>query len=423
VGWVVARSAGFKACWRDPAGKERSKTFKTEDEAYKHLGKVEGAMKRGSYVDPAVRKVLLRDHAARWLKGRDLEARTNERTMSLLRTHVIPKWGAWPVGDIDHMEIQTWVVELGRKLAPATVAKCHGLLSMMLVAAVRSRIIDVNPADGVRLPKARNGKRAVALTRAEVFGRIIPAINGIHGRIPVWLAAGTGLRWGECAGLAWGAVDLENGLLHIAQVAVETPKHVTLRPYPKSAAGVRSVPMGTGLSAILREHRDLVGDVPASALMVNTRTGAPARRANFRKRIWRPALVRAGLLGEVSEADGGKWRGAWTDGDGRAWEAEFDTEVHAVAQVASRAAGGPRFHDLRHSYATWLVSDGVAINDVQRAMGHSLASTTLDLYTHTPAGYEERIRRAVEGGSAANLLPGEGEEGEDEGGAGVPARV
>ncbi|MEV4413829.1 tyrosine-type recombinase/integrase [Catellatospora sp. NPDC049609] len=41
--------------------------------------------------------------------------------------------------------------------------------------------------------------------------------------------------------------------------------------------------------------------------------------------------------------------------------------------VARHAAGGLRFHDLRHSYATWLISSGVPVNDVQRVMGHEQA--------------------------------------------------
>lgn len=291
---------------------------------------------------------------------------------------------------------------------------------MMLAAAVRSRIIDVNPAEGVRLPKSHNTKRAMALTRDEVFGRIIPAIGSIDGRIPVWLAAGTGLRWGECAGLAWSAVDLDRGLLHVSQVAVETPRRVTLRPYPKSAAGVRAVPMGAGLSAILREYREMLS-AQDKALVVANRNGGPMRRANFRKRVWRPALVRAGLLGSITETDGGAWRATWLDANGDEDQGEFTTRDAAVECVALRFVGGPRFHDLRHSYATWLVSDGAAINDVQRAMGHSLASTTLDLYTHTPSGYEDRIRRAVEGGSAANLLPDEDADPDEEGDTGVLA--
>ena len=53
----------------------------------------------------------------------------------------------------------------------------------------------------------------------------------------------------------------------------------------------------------------------------------------------------------------------------------------AVNRVARHQAGGLRYHDLRHSYATWLVDDGVPPNMVQRVMGHERSSTTLDLYT------------------------------------------
>jgi integrase len=56
-------------------------------------------------------------------------------------------------------------------------------------------------------------------------------------------------------------------------------------------------------------------------------------------------------------------------------------EAKAVGEVSRRQAGGMRFHDLRHSYATWLVDDGVPVNMVQRVLGHEKSSTTLDLYT------------------------------------------
>lgn len=59
--------------------------------------------------------------------------------------------------------------------------------------------------------------------------------------------------------------------------------------------------------------------------------------------------------------------------------------------VAAKAVGGMPFHDLRHAYAIWLVTDGVPINLVQRVMGHEQASTTLNRYSHTPADYAARI--------------------------------
>ncbi|MEH1167852.1 tyrosine-type recombinase/integrase [Micromonospora sp. CPCC 205539] len=63
-----------------------------------------------------------------------------------------------------------------------------------------------------------------------------------------------------------------------------------------------------------------------------------------------------------------------------------------------------RFHDLRHAYAKWLVTDGVPINLAQRVMGHEQASTTLNRYTHTPDDYAARVLEAFDD-SAASLLP------------------
>lgn len=85
------------------------------------------------------------------------------------------------------------------------------------------------------------------------------------------------------------------------------------------------------------------------------------------------------------------------------WDKEFTTERNAVEYVAEHAHGGMRFHDLRHSYATWLVSDGVPINLVQKVMGHEQASTTLNRYTHALDDGGARVRAAFDDPAASSL--------------------
>nr|WP_076469193.1 tyrosine-type recombinase/integrase [Micromonospora avicenniae] len=84
--------------------------------------------------------------------------------------------------------------------------------------------------------------------------------------------------------------------------------------------------------------------------------------------------------------------------------------------------GGRRdaFHDLRHAYATWLVTDRVPINLVQRVMGHEQASTTFNRYTHTPDDYAARVLNAFtlpadDLLTPARETPSEGSLDEDEG--------
>ncbi|WP_371821580.1 tyrosine-type recombinase/integrase [Catellatospora sp. IY07-71] len=114
----------------------------------------------------------------------------------------------------------------------------------------------------------------------------------------------------------------------------------------------------------------------------------------FRSRVWRPALAEAGLLGSIEEIGPGKLRASWVDAAGIERSTDTGTRAEAVALVATNAAGGLRFHDLRHSYATWLISSGVPVNDVQRVMGHEQASTRLNRYTHHSGEHDGRVRDA-----------------------------
>jgi integrase len=150
------------------------------------------------------------------------------------------------------------------------------------------------------------------------------------------------------------------------------------KPYPKSRAGARTVPLPAWALVLLLNHleRYPVGD---GGLIFTNEAGGALRRTLFRSRIWRPALVRAGLLGEI-RADQDKFVATWTTETGERLTEWFGKERHAVDHVARHQFGGLRFHDLRHSYGTWLADDGVPVNKVQKVMGHENVTTTLQLY-------------------------------------------
>lgn len=179
----------------------------------------------------------------------------------------------------------------------------------------------------------------------------------------------------------------------MAQVAIEISGTVAVRKHPKTAAGHRVIPIPDAL------HKMLTAACSSSQsdLVCPTATGSPHRRANFRKQVWRPSLVRAGLLGEVGEVHTGQWEAVWEVESGVIRSEAFDTEAEAVAAVATRDVGGIRFHDLRHSYTTWLVSAGVPVNIAQRLLGHAQASTTLNRYTHHLSGGHDEVGRVFGG--------------------------
>ncbi|MEV0682153.1 site-specific integrase [Actinosynnema sp. NPDC050436] len=154
----------------------------------------------------------------------------------------------------------------------------------------------------------------------------------------------------------------------MVRTITEVGGHTAHKPFPKSQAGRREIPLPAWLVPILRDH---IAQYPPNVdgLIFTNEAGKPLRRTLFRTRVWRPSLVRAGLLGEVRSGD--DWfEGRWTDDPGTRHSQRFDTHRQAVAHIAKHAADGMTFHDLRHSYATWLVDDGVPVNMAQRVLGH-----------------------------------------------------
>ncbi len=353
MGHVVKTPAGtWRANWRDPTGRQRAKTFRTKKDANVYLSGVETEKARGTYLDPSAGKVLFADHARRWQESRNVELTTAAAGVSRLRCHLMPQWGDWPLNKIGFLDVQAWITRLSGKLAPQTVASCHGLMSSVMKAAVRARLIPVNPCEGVGLPARRKKATAETLiTRAELTGKLLPELPERY-RALVLLAAYTGLRWGECVGLRWARVDLAAAELVVVETAVEVSGKISVKPYPKSEAGRRTVPLPPLLVVYLGWHREIVPPGPDDLVFPDT-VGHPLRRSNFRRNVWLPARGTAGLPASLT------------------------------------------FHGLRHCYATWLISEGVPVNVVQVALGHEHASTTLNRYTHRPKDYHDRLRAAL----------------------------
>ncbi|MFI7160444.1 tyrosine-type recombinase/integrase [Micromonospora chalcea] len=117
----------------------------------------------------------------------------------------------------------------------------------------------------------------LVISRADLFDRLLPVVQD---RYRALVAAGAGLRWGECAGLRWGAVDLAASVLRVVRVAEEVSGHVTLKPYPKSRAGRRTVPLPPFVVQALTDHRQSF-ETGTDGLIFVARTGEPLKRGTF----------------------------------------------------------------------------------------------------------------------------------------------
>jgi integrase len=401
----------WRASYRDPSSRQVSKTFKTKREAATFLAQVSTATSAGTYVSPHAGRVLFGDHARHWMATWNTQATTTARDGSIMRNHVLAKWESWPLAKIDHLAVQGWITDLGDRLSPATLVQCRRMMSGVMRSAVRNRLIVANPCDEIRIPaRRRQDTDDQIIDRAVFRSSLLPVVPHRY-RALVGLGGGAGLRWGEGVGLCHDALDLDAATLRVVRTVIEVSGRTAFKPFPKTGAGRRSVPLPAWLVTLLREHVETYPRGEAGLIFAN-RVGGAHLRTLFRSRVWRPALVRAGFLGTV-EPDGPKYRGTWTDAAGVSGSELFASEAAAVNHVARHQAGGLRFHDLRHSYATWLVDDGVPVNMVQRVLGHERSSTTLDLYTRRTDD-PTRVLRALDD------EPDEEDPDDDTAGAPVP---
>lgn len=161
-----------------------------------------------------------------------------------MANHVLPRWGAVQLNNIDELELQSWVRELGQRLSAATVTRCVLLVSAVLRSAVRNKLIAFSPAEGVRPPSVRRDGSALdqIISLADLQTRLLPAAPPRHRGI-IATAVGTGLRWGEVAGLLPDMVDLDNASVRVVRTIVEVAGHTSFKPCPKTTAGIRTVPL------------------------------------------------------------------------------------------------------------------------------------------------------------------------------------
>jgi integrase len=216
----------YLARYRGPDGREHSKQFAKKSDAERFLAVADVTRAEGSWVDPARGRIRLRDWLVQFQEAQQqaLRPSTLARDEVYVRRYVLPAFGDVPVARIRHEDVQPWVNALGAQLAPATVHKCHQILRKTLAAAVRSRLLALNPCEEVQLPRIQREEMPF-IGPAEIR-RLADAIDQRY-RGFVFLGAYGGLRLGELAGLRWRRVDLERGRVDVAEISVEIHGAVT----------------------------------------------------------------------------------------------------------------------------------------------------------------------------------------------------
>lgn len=317
------RGTTYKVSWRLPSGQQRTKTFKTYDEAKAHKVEVEGLERRGVSVDPQRGAVKLSAWSEDFMATRQLKPKSEASYRSLLRSRILPTFGDVALSSITRLDVQQWVAAMRDEISPKRVREAHALLSQMLKEAVAHDRLLRNPAQGVKLPQVVKSEVEV-LTLDE-----LKAVAGHCGRYkPLVLFLGVmGVRWAEAVGLTWDKV--KDGVVTIDSSLSETNGKFSRESTKTNET--RRLPLPDWLSQQLPER--------STGLVFTTTYDNPIRSAYFRNDVWRPALKSA--------------------------------EVEPI-----------RIHALRHTCASLLINQGASIVLVSRWLGHKDVNQTLSTYSH-----------------------------------------
>jgi integrase len=305
----------------------------------------------------AVLMAGIRSGAIRTRSGDEYKPSARRNYDEALRRRVLPRMGHMLVVEVTRGDVQRFVDSLlASGIAPSTIRNTVNPLRVIFRQALLYGEVAVNPTVGVQLPAVRGKRDRVAAP--EEAARLLELVPDQDRAI--WATAMyAGLRRGEMFALLWSDIDFERGVIHIER-GWDVQEGVI---YPKTRAGVRTVPLVRALRPHLLAHQLLTGR-------------------------------REGLV------------------FGRTADVPYNyNAVSHRADKAWKAAGVRRItmHECRHTYASLMIAARVNSKALSTYMGHSSITITLDRYGHLFPGNESE---------AADLLDAYLEREERRGGRG-----
>ena len=270
------------------------------------------------------------------------------------------------LGGLQAVDIQMFYTSQLKRVSANTVIHYHAIIHRALKYAVKTDLIDVNPADKVERP--RKDRFTASFYDGNEVNRLFQVARGTPLELPVMLAAFYGLRRSEVVGLKWDAIDFENktiAIRHTVTACAEKGRRIEVAAdTTKTASSRRTLPL-----------------VPAFQTKL-----AALKEQQEKNRILCGRSYCTDYLGYVL-----------VDAMGNRLKLSYIST--AFPALLKRNGLRPiRFHDLRHSCASLLLKNGVPMKRIQEWLGHGDFCTTANSYAHLDAGSKLTSAQAMEKG-------------------------
>jgi integrase len=334
------KGSRWRARYVDGRGREHSKGFARKVDAQAWLDGQTSAIVQGTHVAPRDARVTVQQWCDRWIAGYEVNRKSTVRQARTHLKHILAEFGDVELGEISPLDVKTWQAKLkAAGFKDSYRSALHSRLNHILSDAIDDGLLGRNPCSKKTSPPAGKQKPYCATT-----GQVWALHDAMpeHLRVAVLLGAFAGLRVAEVSGLRVADVDFIRGIVH--------PKLQWPADPLKTEGSDAPIPIPHNLALLLSSS---VQRWPSDMMVTNG-----------------PGTEKCGP-----------------------WIIE-----RAVRDAKVTIEGLPQefsFHDLRHYFASLLISEKEDVKTVQARMRHASATTTLNVYGHLWPDADESTRSAV----------------------------
>lgn len=359
---------------------------RTQQEVRQKLTEITKSIDDGNYLEPS--KLTVRGWFQIWLKDFQTEVKplTKRQYESMAEVHIFPAIGNIKLSKLSTMQLTRFynelaisgkkqrrknpqtgkmeIVETGEPLSPKTISNVHAIISKALNTAIENRILKENVATYAKVPKVvRKEVKPLTEDQQKSFLKVIKnhPFKNIYTVILF-----TGLREAEACGLTWDCFDEKKGTLKIYRQLQRDPEQWSnFRFVPLKNSKTRTIKLSPYVVEILRKQR-----------IEQTKQRLKAGE------LWQ---------GWQNEKERETWY-IFTNESGRYLNSAtvYENFKKIVSEIGIPEA---RLHDMRHTYAVVSLQNGDDFKTLQENLGHSSATTTLNVYAHVSEKMKEESAR------------------------------
>lgn len=342
--------------YKDQFGKRRFRNFNLKREADAWIVGAAWEVATGVHTADS-QTITVAEACEMWIRtaeANDRERGTIQQYRQLADLHIKPLIGAEKLSRLTRPKAEAFRDELLKTRSKAMTGKAVRALSSVLREAMRHGVLSQNVASDVKVTRSsRERSKVVIPTMAEL--RSLLGKAGDDFRPFLMTALMTGLRSSELRGLPWSDINLQLGTITVSQRA---DKYCQVGP-PKSAAGYRTIPIGSALIALLEEWKPRCPKGEKDLVFPNS-VGGVQDYAHLLRRNFFPLQIAAGVC--VPQLVAGRPR------------------LDDAGRTIMKARYG--LHALRHAAASAWIKQRIDLKRLQTWIGHENIQLTLDTYGH-----------------------------------------